>query len=92
MRSFTRVMVREDFLEERTGELSFWRDTYNQVGRVVWGGGCKGLSVWTIGGATDAARKGGQVKRAVATSPRPVPRGCRAGGRGQGGDMFRVEL
>ena len=30
MRSFTRVMVREDFLEERTGELSFWRGTYNQ--------------------------------------------------------------
>ena len=27
-----RVVVREDFLEERTGEPSFWRDTGNQAG------------------------------------------------------------
>jgi len=25
MRSFMRMVVREDFLEERTGEQSFWR-------------------------------------------------------------------
>ena len=30
--SFMRVVVREDFLEERTGEPSFWRDTGNQAG------------------------------------------------------------
>ena len=36
---------------------------------------------WVTGGAADVARKGGQVKRAVATPGR----GCRAGRRGQGG-------
>lgn len=91
--SFMRVVVREDFLEERTGEQSFSRDTYNQEGWVAWGGGCKGLNVWTIGGAADAAReRGGKSRGPWTQAPGPYPEAAGLRGCGQGRDMVRAEL
>lgn len=86
------MVVREDFLEERTGEQSFWRIQVTRQGRVAWGGGCKGLNVWMTRGATDAARGGGKSRGPWTQAPGPYPVAAGSGGCGQGRGMVRVEV